>query len=90
MLGRLATAEIGTEARENLSEAFAHWITAITKLAAESGMSPVRARHFAEDWIARLQGALIYQAATGNLGPFERVMSALLELGKEETKHAKS
>jgi hypothetical protein len=37
---------------------------------------------FAEDWIARLQGTLILQAATGDTGAFERALDALLELGE--------
>jgi hypothetical protein len=50
-------------------------------------MSPVRARHFAEDWIARLQGALILQAATGDTGVFTRALNSLLELAKEGAAH---
>lgn len=83
VLGQLATASIGTGGRQNLRQAFTHWIGAIAGLAAESGMSPARARHFAEDWVARLQGALILQAASGDTGPFKRAMNALLELAKE-------
>jgi AcrR family transcriptional regulator len=83
VLGQLATARIGPQARKSLREAFAHWTEAIAGLAAESGMSPARARSFAEDWIARLQGALILQAANGDTGPFERAMKALLALPKD-------
>lgn len=85
VLGQLATSEIGSDARENLRDAFAHWVTAISRLAMESGMPAARARGFSEDWVARLQGALTYQAATGNLGPFERAMEALLELGRSRS-----
>lgn len=83
VLGQLATANIGTQARAGLREAFTHWISAITGLAADSGMSPARARNFAEDWIARLQGALILQAANGDTGPFRRALNALLALATE-------
>jgi len=82
VLGQLATSVVGTDARQSLRDSFAHWVTAISKLATESGMPPARARGFSEDWVARLQGSLIYQAATGSLGPFERAMEALLELGR--------
>ena len=85
VLGQLATATIGTDARHDLREAFTHWIGAIARLAAESGMSAGRARQFAEDWVARLQGALILQSATGDTGPFKRVMHALLEVAKEDS-----
>lgn len=83
VLGQLATTSLGASARQSLRNAFAHWIEAIDGLARESGMSPTRARHFAEDWVARVQGALILQAASGDAGPFERAMDALLELAKE-------
>jgi AcrR family transcriptional regulator len=83
VLGQLASAAIGARARHGLRQAFVHWIGAIAALAAESGMSPARARHFAEDWVARLQGTLILQAANGDAAPFKRTMSALLELGKD-------
>ena len=88
VLGQLATAAIGTGARHALRQAFAHWIGAISGLAAESGMSPGRARHFAEDWVARLQGALILRAASGDTGPFKRAMNALLEIPKEDFSRA--
>lgn len=84
VLGQLATATIGPAGRRNLREAFAHWIGAIAGVAAETGMSPAAARHFAEDWVARLQGALILQSASGDTGPFKRAMAALTELAKED------
>ena len=82
ILGQLASSEIGTNAQQYLREALAHWIGAIAKLASEAGMSSVRARNFAEDWVAQLQGTLILQAATGNLGPFKRTMNTLLDLAR--------
>lgn len=85
VLGQLATSSIGTDAKGGLHLAFAHWIEAIEALARESGMPPVKARHFAEDWIARLQGALILQAVNGDAGPYKRTMSTLLELSKDDT-----
>jgi len=88
VLGQLATASIGTVAKQGLLLAFSHWIDAIEALARESGMSPARARHFAEDWVARLQGALILQAANSDLGPYKRAMAALLELSKDGRDHA--
>lgn len=87
VLGQLSNASVGADARQGLRQAFAHWIEAIENLAIESGMSPARARDFAEDWVARLQGALILQAATGDTGPFKRAMDALLDLAKEDAKH---
>lgn len=85
ILGQLAAADVGAAARQSLQQALEHWIKAIESLARESGMSPVRARAFAEDWVARLQGTLILQAATGSAGAFERALQVLLDLAKDET-----
>jgi AcrR family transcriptional regulator len=84
VLGRLAASSIGTDAKQGLHRALKHLIEAIETLARESGMSPARARHFAEDWVARLQGALILQAGTGDPGPYKRTIHTLLELSKED------
>lgn len=84
VLGRLAVSEIGPTGRRLAKEIFAIWTDAATHLAHEGGMSPIRARHFAEDWIARVQGSLILYAATGDCEPFERAMIPLLELAKEK------
>ncbi|HEY1608248.1 MAG TPA: TetR/AcrR family transcriptional regulator [Paraburkholderia sp.] len=83
VLGQLATSSLGPDIRQDLLLAFTHWIEAIEALARESGMPPVRSRHFAEDWVARLQGTLILQAASGDTGPYRRATNALLELAKE-------
>lgn len=88
VLGQLSSADIGAEARHNLDRALAHWIEAIEILARESGMSSVKARHFAEDWVARVQGALVLQAATGEIGPYRRAMNALLDLSKDSASRA--
>ncbi len=85
VLGHLATSEIGAVARQSLRQSFEHWVEAVTKLARDAGLPPVRARNFGEDWVAQLQGALTMQAATGNLGPFQRTMKALLHLTNEES-----
>ncbi len=83
VLGQLATASIGLSARESLRTSFEQWTAAIAKLARDSGMKEARARDFAEDWVARLQGALIVQAANGSTSAFERVLKALLTLAKD-------
>lgn len=85
VLGQLAASSIGSNAKQGLRLAFTHWIEALEALARESGMPPMRARHFAQDWVARLQGALILQAASGDVGPYKRTMNALLELSKDDT-----
>ena len=83
ILGQLATASLGPLARQSLRSSLEQWTVAIAKLARETGMREARAREFAEDWVARLQGALIVQAANGSTRPFERVLKSLLDLAKD-------
>ena len=85
VLGQLTTSGIGAVAKKRLHRAFMHWIDGIGTLARESGMSPVKARHFSEDWVARLQGTLILQAVSEDAGPYKRTMNMLLELSNEDT-----
>jgi AcrR family transcriptional regulator len=87
VLARLAVSEIGPAGRQFAREIFSLWADGISVLARESGMSLIRARHFAEDWIGRVQGSLIVYAASGDNSPFERAMSQLLELAKEKSQH---
>jgi len=84
VLGRLAVSEIGPRGRQLAHDIFAIWTDAVAHLARESGMSLARSRHFAEDWIARVQGSLILYAANGDCAPFERTMMSLLDLAKEK------
>ncbi|UWZ81789.1 TetR/AcrR family transcriptional regulator [Occallatibacter riparius] len=84
VLGRLAVSEIGPKGRQLAHDIFSIWTDGVAHLARETGMSQVRARQFAEDWIARVQGSLILYAANGDCSPFERAMNQLLELAKEK------
>ncbi|MBU6419441.1 MAG: TetR/AcrR family transcriptional regulator [Proteobacteria bacterium] len=84
LLGQFATSPLAAEGRRRLHEAFTRWIDAVEALAVEAGLTPVRARDFAEDWVARVQGALLLQAATGGTGPFDRAMGALLRLANKD------
>lgn len=83
VLGQLATASLGPSARKSLRNSLEQWTLAIAKLARDGGMRDARARDFAEDWVARLQGALIVQAANGSTGSFKRTLKSLLDLAKE-------
>jgi len=85
LLGGLATSEIGPGGRQLVREIFSLWTDGIAVLARESGMSQVRARHFAEDWIAQIQGSLILYAANGDCSAFERAMLPLHGLAKEKS-----
>lgn len=80
ILGKLANAEIGIAGHQLAREIFDLWAAAIAQLARDSGMAAGRARQFAEDWIARVQGSLILSAANGDCKPYKRAMSALIEL----------
>jgi TetR/AcrR family transcriptional regulator, lmrAB and yxaGH operons repressor len=82
VLGMLATSGIETQTRQDLHQALAHWIEAVTVLAIDAGMPALRAKTFAEDWVAWVQGALIMQAATGQVHSFRRAMDSLLALAE--------
>jgi AcrR family transcriptional regulator len=82
LLGRLAVSDIGPTGHQMAREIFATWSDAVGELARESGLSPTRSRHFAEDWIAQIQGSLILYAASGDCAPFERAMHLLSALAK--------
>lgn len=81
VLGRLAIAEIGTAGHQLVRDIFDLWADAIAILARDSGIPTTRARHFADDWIARVQGSLTLHGANGDRKPYERAMHALTALG---------
>jgi TetR/AcrR family transcriptional repressor of lmrAB and yxaGH operons len=84
VLGKLAVADIGTTGHRLARDTFQLWADAIAELARDSGMPATRARQFAEDWIARVQGSLIVHSANGNRKPFERALSALAQLAQKK------
>ena len=86
ILGRLAVAEIGDAGHRLTRETFELWSSAVAELARDSGMPTTRAREYAEDWIARLQGSLILHSATGDPKPFKRALHALTELSSKRVK----
>ena len=86
VLGRLAVSEIGPAGKKLAREIFADWADAVAHLAHESGMTELKARQFAEDWISRVQGSLVLHAATGDCKPFERAMNVLTDLTKPSKK----
>lgn len=90
VLAKLAIAEIGSSGHALARDIFDLWTAAIAELARDSGLPPTRARQFAEDWIARLQGSLILHSATGDRKPFERAISALTRLTDKEPTPARS
>lgn len=90
VLGQLSNSAIGANARRGLQDAFSRWIEAIERLASDGGMPASSAQCFAQDWVARLQGALILQAAIGDSGPYKRTLNALLELAKDDAPSGKA
>ena len=83
VLGQLANSSLDKDVRGGLRLAFDHWIDAIGILAKDSGMPAERAHHFAQDWVAWVQGTLVMQAATGDTSSFHRAMDALIALAKD-------
>ncbi len=84
ILGKLAIADVGAAGNQLARDTFELWTSAVAELARDSGMPATRARQFAEDWIARVQGSLILHSANGDRKPFERALSALIRLAEKK------
>lgn len=77
VLGQLAGEPALPPVRERLARAIERWTGALAALCVEGGATPEAAAAWAEDQVARVQGALILAAATGSLAPFDRALAAL-------------
>ncbi len=62
---------------DHLAQSLMTWHDAMAKVARDAGLPPARARRAAEQALVRVQGALVVARATGETGPFARVMAEL-------------
>ena len=60
--------------QDHVRDAMDHWIASLARIAREAGLSPSAARHWGEDTVVRIQGALVVARSTGKTGVFERVL----------------
>ena len=77
LLERLAASVDRKRFRRPLARAFETWIGAVEVLAREAGRSKSDARFFAEDFVVRIEGALVVSAGLGDTTIFERTLGDL-------------
>ena len=77
LLERLCTAADRARFRRPLREAFKVWMDAVEALCLEAGLSKSVARARAEDFVVRVEGALVLCAGTDDYGVFARTLKDL-------------
>ena len=77
LLERLSASVDRSSFRRPLKRAFGAWIDAVEAVCREAGLPPAVARARAEDFVVRVEGALIVCAGTGDLKVFERTLGSL-------------
>lgn len=77
LLERLCASVDRTRFQRPLRRAFTAWMDAVEALCLEAGLSKAVARARAEDFVVRIEGALIVCAGTDDYGVFERTIRDL-------------
>lgn len=77
LLERLCASVDRTRFRRPLRQAFTVWIEVVETICLEAGLSKAVARARAEDFVVRIEGALIVCAGTGDYGVFARTITDL-------------
>jgi TetR/AcrR family transcriptional repressor of lmrAB and yxaGH operons len=77
LLERLCASVDRTRFRRPLRQAFVMWIEAVEAICLQAGLSKAAARARAEDFVVRIEGALIVCAGTGDTGVFARTLKDL-------------
>lgn len=77
LLERLCASVDQRKFRRPLGRAFEKWIDAVEALGVEAGVPMAVARRRAEDFVVRIEGALVVCAATGDTGVFDRTLEDL-------------
>ena len=77
LLERLVASVERTQFRKPLRRAFSDWMDAVEALCLEAGLPKGVARERAEEFVVRVEGALVVCAATGDYGMFARTLAAL-------------
>lgn len=77
LLERLCASVDRTRFRRPLRQAFTVWMEAVEVLCLEAGLSSAVARARAEDFVVRIEGALIVCAGTDDYGVFARTLKDL-------------
>ena len=77
LLERLGTAADRGRFKRPLRQAFSVWMEAVEALCVEAGLSRAVARARAEDFVVRVEGALVVCAGTEDYGVFARTLKDL-------------
>ena len=77
LLERMCTAAERARFRRPLRRGFAVWVDAVERLCIEAGLSRAVARARAEDFVVRVEGALVVCAGTGDYAVFARTLKDL-------------
>jgi hypothetical protein len=77
LLERLCASVDRTRFRRPLRKAFTAWMEAVEGICVEAGLSKAVARARAEDFVVRIEGALIVCAGTDDFGVFARTIKSL-------------
>jgi TetR/AcrR family transcriptional regulator, lmrAB and yxaGH operons repressor len=77
LLEKLCASVDSSRLHEPLARCFGTWLAAIEQVAREAGLAPALARTRAEDFVVRVEGALVVVAGTGDVGVFERTLRQL-------------
>lgn len=77
LLEKLSASVDSSRLQAPLARCFGTWLAAIEKIAREAGLTPAVARARAEDFVVRVEGALVVVAGTGDVGVFERTLRQL-------------
>ena len=77
LLERLSVGVERSQLRRPLRRAFRVWVEAVEALCLEAGLPKALSRARAEDFVVRIQGALVVCAGTADLAPFARTIREL-------------
>lgn len=77
LLERLCASVDRKHFRRPLAKVFDKWIEAVEVLARDAGVSKSQARARAEDFVVRVEGALVVSAGTGDASIFTRTITDL-------------
>jgi len=77
LLERMCTAADRARFRRPLRRGFTAWLEAVERLCLEAGLSRAVARARAEDFVVRVEGALVVCAGTEDYGVFARTLKDL-------------
>lgn len=74
LLDALSFDDATSNVHNHIHDAIEYWVSSLTRIAREVGLSAAEARRWGEDTVIRVQGALVFARATGKTAAFERIL----------------